>query len=192
MKKAKFFRHSALALAVVCALTLAGCPTDPDPDPDPRLEGTWTNNAAGNLQYAGLVKTFTINPNFTFEADINPVFIKAYNETEGNDAAKAAAGNAALAALGKTEAGARWHVTGRLTADGGNRYNMSDLHETSDQPALQISGKADQEVFYFESPVRIIFTDDDNFKFESLASGRIKVGVDLFFGGDYTRDLPAE
>jgi hypothetical protein len=188
MKKAEFFKHSALALAVVCALTLAGCPTDPDPDPDPRLEGTWTNNAGGNL-YDGLAKKFTIYPNFNFEADINPVFIKAYNETEGGDEAKVAAGNAALAELGKTEIDARWHVTGRLTADGGNRYNMSDLHETSDQPALQISGTADQEVFYFGSPVRIIFTGDDNFNFESaLTSGMIAEGVTAFFGGDYTRE----
>jgi hypothetical protein len=154
MKKAKFFRYAALALAAVCALTLAGCPTDPDPDPDPdpALINSWTNKVE-NLP-AGLVKEFTINNDFSFTAYINPTFIGTFmgayeaayktkyaeemKNGSGEDAARAAgdtagktAGMGALATNLKDvkDEATRWTVTGKLTADGGAIYVMNSLEE---------------------------------------------------------------
>jgi hypothetical protein len=192
MKKTKFFRYAALALAAVCALTLAGCPADPaDPDPDPALRGSWTNNATGD-KIPGLVKTFTIHDNFNFTASINPLFIGAYNnaiKNGKNETEAEAAANAALAE--KTEEEVRWTVTGSLTAEGGVRYHMSNLTETSvpPKPPLSSFGKtAAEEVAFFIGPVKITFTDTgkNEFNFEG-AGGFAPERVTEFFGGNYTR-----
>jgi hypothetical protein len=200
MKKTKFFRYAALVLAAACALILAGCPTNADdPDPDPALRGNWTNKV-GDL-HGGLVKDFAINDNFTFTASINPTFIGAYNEAYGvalPGGAEAAntAGLAALAVLeqqpGTTDAATRWTVTGKLTADGGSVYIMSNLMETSvpPKPALSMPGKtAAEEVLGFSNrPVKITFSNDKTaFNFESAEKGALADKITLFFGGNYTR-----
>jgi hypothetical protein len=180
MKKAKFFRYAALALAAVCALTLAGCPTDSDPDPDPALKGEWTNKVDGLL--AGLVKDFTIGDGVRFEAKINPMFIAMY-PTVASDPDQ-------LAGLEQTAADTWWTVTGKLTADGGDIYIMSDLTEITGQSAFPRSGDmtAAQELLGFEGHhVKITFNDDKTaFKFESAESGEGATQVDMFFGGNYT------
>jgi hypothetical protein len=181
MKKAKFFRYAALALAAVCALTLAGCPTDSDPDPDPALKGTWTNKVTGLP--GGLVKDFIIGDGVRFEAKINPMFIASYSAV-ASDPDK-------LAGLEQAAAGTWWTVTGKLTADGGDIYIMSDLTETTGQPAFPLSGDmtAAQELLGFEGHhVKITFNDDKTaFKFESAENN---ADVTAFFGGDYTKVSP--
>jgi hypothetical protein len=176
--------YAALALTAVCALTLAGCPTDPDPEPDPALIGSWTNKVTG--LHDGLVKEFTINSDFSFTASINPTFIGAYNQE----------GVTALTGLEQQPGGedaTRWTVTGKLTADEDGIYIMSNLTETTGKPALtNPGGKAADEVFFFGGPVKITFTNTDKtaFYFESAASGEIAKHVTAFFGGNYTRKIP--
>jgi hypothetical protein len=205
MKKTRFFRYAALVLAAACALTLAGCPTDThDPDPDPALRGNWTNNADGNL-HSGLIKTFTINDNFTFTASINPTFIGAYNKayaiTYGNKiqdgadeaaahAAGVAAGTAALNELeqqpGVTDGTTRWTVTGKLTADGGSIYIMSSLKETTDKPApgqTQPGGANTVLVGFDGHRVKIAFANNKAAFY--FASANDNYDVTAFFGGSY-------
>jgi hypothetical protein len=209
MKKAKFFRYAALVLAAICALTLAGCPTDPDPDPEPdtALKGEWTNKVAG--LHDGLVKDFTIDPDFTFEAKINPMFIGAYNQAYGTAYATAmgqgaseavaqeAGSSAGLGALdgllqqpGVTEANTRWTVTGKLTGEEDDIYVMSSLTETTGKPALSLpagSTAAEELIGFNGQHVKISFTNDNKtaFKFESNESGELATQVTAFFGGDY-------
>ncbi|MDR2070303.1 MAG: hypothetical protein LBP81_02650, partial [Treponema sp.] len=73
MKKTKFFMCAVLVMAAACILVFSGCPQDAGPEPDSALIGFWTNQVEG--LHAGLVKKFTIEGNFTFEASINPTFI---------------------------------------------------------------------------------------------------------------------
>jgi hypothetical protein len=199
MKKAKFFRHPALALAVLCALTLAGCPTDPDPDPDPdsALRGDWTNNTAADELPRGLVKEFSIDNDFSFKASINPLFVGTYNEAydaakaDGEAAAKAA-GLAALAALtDQDEKDNRWTVTGKLSGDKGDVCIMSNMRETTDKmtPPVPDSGFTVSADFalraYNGHRVKIIFNEDKTtFNFESANNNQ---NVNLFFGGSYTK-----
>jgi hypothetical protein len=199
MKKSNFFRRAALALAAACALTLAGCPTDSDPEPDSALRGEWTNKVAD--LHGGLVKDFAINPDFSFEAKINPTFVGAYNQAyaasiaqDGDKTAAHAAGLAALAGLegqGVTDEATRWTVAGKLTADGGVVYIMSGLKEISAPPKLGLAdpGKtASEEVLGFNNrPVKITFTNAGKtaFKFASAESGELAAQITAFFGGDY-------
>ncbi|MDR1249422.1 MAG: hypothetical protein LBK63_08990 [Treponema sp.] len=196
MKKAKFFRYAALALAA--ALTLAGCPTEPAPDPDPALIGDWTNNADGGL-HPGLVKTFTIGEDFRFEASINPLFVGTYNEAydaaidggKGVEAAKAA-GLAALAKLtDKEQADNRWTVTGKLSGDRDNICIMSNMKETTGKmtpPAKEMPPMIANEAlrFYNGHPVEINFINDNKTAF-TFKSNKGDPNVNLFFGGNYTQ-----
>jgi hypothetical protein len=202
MKKTKFFMCASLVLAAACALTFAGCSKDPAPEPDTALRGPWTNNAGGAL-HAGLVKTFTIGNDFSFEASINPVFITEFNtkfaeaiQGGSNPEQAALAGNNAVIALatnGVTDDATRWTVTGKLTAEGDGIYIMSNLTETTNKPAApdQPAGSAAGVLSGFGGAVKLTFTKNDKtaFKFESAQSGPTAVQVNAFFGGDYTRIL---
>jgi hypothetical protein len=182
MRKTMFSMYAALALTAACALTLAGCPTDPDPEPDPALIGSWTNKVDG--LHDGLVKEFTIKDDFSFTASINPTFIGAYIQ----------GGVTALTGLGSqniTDEATRWTVTGKLTAEGDGIYIMSSLTETTGKPVpgqTEPAGGAATVVAGFNGPVKITFTKADKtaFKFESAASGVIAEQVTAFFGGNYT------
>jgi hypothetical protein len=198
--------HTVLAMAVVWALTLAGCPKDTAvSDPDARLKGEkgWTNNAEGNLP-PGLIKTFTIHDDFTFKASINPTHIGAYNtvfkeakaENKSDAEAKAAA-EARLAEMQQNvndnDEATRWDVRGKLTGDEGNICVMGQLSEKNDRtvPNPNKAGemiKADELVGLFGGYVKITFPDDNTFKFESASSIPDQAAaVNDYFGGTYTR-----
>jgi hypothetical protein len=201
MKKAKFFKYFALALAVVSALTLAGCPTDPAPDPDPdsALRGNWTNDSAADKLPPGLVKTFSIENDFSFQASINPLFVGTYNDAydaaigDGKDGSVAKeAGLAALAELTlQDEDNNRWTVTGKLSGDSGNVCIMRNLEETTGKMTPPAPGTGNivsanlALSIYNGHRVKIIFNDAKNtFDFESASNDK---NVNLFFGGNYTK-----
>jgi hypothetical protein len=200
MKMAKFFRHAALALAAVCALTLAGCPTDTEElDPDSALRGNWTNDNADDKLPPGLVKTFTIGNDFSFEASINPLFVGTYNEAydaaidHGDEAAAQEAGLDALAKLTvQQEKDNRWTVTGKLSGDRGNVCIMSNLKETTGKktppdPKTGAVVSANLALLVFNGHrVKIIFNEEKNaFNFESANNDK---NVNLVFGGAYTKE----
>jgi hypothetical protein len=208
MKKTRFFMYAVLAAAMACVLVLAGCPKDAaGPEPDPALIGSWTNDAGGGL-HAGLVKTFTINDDFTFRASINPVFIGAYNtgyktgydaaiengaDEAAADAAGKTAGAAALANLessGAKEADVRWTVTGKLIADDGGLYLMNNLVEQDNKPLPGEGGSTDATIVlaaFQGHPVMITFnTAKTAFTFKSASSPE-NLQVTAFFGDTYTK-----
>jgi hypothetical protein len=201
MKKAKFFRYAALALAAVCALTLAGCPTDPEPDPElnPDLVAVWTNATGEGNIHGGLFKEFTIRSNSSFTASINPKFImayfQAYNAAISEGAEPAQAEEAAVGTLNGLaqeqggENATRWTVIGRLASDVENTYIMGGLTETFGKQGFATAGTATQELNGFNGhAVRILFADNkESFDFVSATND---ANVNLFFGGHYTKVSP--
>jgi hypothetical protein len=201
-KKTQFLVSAGLVLAVVCVLTLTGCPKEPEEDQiDSRLVASWTNNEAG-----GMKKEFTINSDGTFTASINPTYVGAYNEAYGMayaaaiqggetaaHAAGLAAGAAAIAGLAAdpntSDAATRWTVTGKLVKDEGDIYIMNNLHEISDPPKpasieAPEAGDANSVLFAFNQKVKIEFTDGNTFTFESAESDDL---TNAFFGGTYVK-----
>jgi hypothetical protein len=72
MKNGVLMTTKAAVTVLVCFFVLAGCPDKgPEDTFDPRLVGSWTNNPDGSLA-ANKVRTFTINPDHSFEASIEP------------------------------------------------------------------------------------------------------------------------
>jgi hypothetical protein len=190
-------------MVAVCALVLSGCFRNYfNPEPDTALIGTWTNNAGGDL-HAGLVKEFTINNNFTFEASINPTFIREFNQGyavaigEGADDEMATiAGMAAVLVLDllTDDETTRWTVTGKLSADGKGGYVMSKLAETTGKPDPAQTGQGDASAVvagFNGHHVKFSFMNDEKnaFHIESAESGPEAVQVTAFSGGNYTRKI---
>jgi hypothetical protein len=179
MKKKNFLGYTGIIMAVVCISVLAGCSKDP-PEPDSRLIGSWTNDhPAGTYtgNTLGYLKEFTINPNFSFEAKINVVFLTL--RLAGRSPAEA------TAALGGTDY--VWTISGNLQISEEGLYVMT-VSETvgesyADPPLLPLLPPTMVQAFVGEGlQVVLSVLGNDHFKFSS-SDGNVQ--VESFFGGDY-------
>jgi hypothetical protein len=199
LKNSHFFVVAGLSLAL-CTLVLTGCSEKLfKPSPDARLVKTWENGDKATL--SGLYKTFTINKDYSFTASINPAFIEAVADVKNKSQGQITTDEAAIGAVRASLEGAAtqaqitvdalidswaWQVTGTLIIDEGDIYRMDSLAETSGasvNPQDPSKGKANDAIgFYNKELVKITFTSDTAFTFES-APGNKKITD--YFGGTY-------
>jgi hypothetical protein len=215
MKKKNFGGYAGLILAAACMLVLSGCPKDPDEDDgvDERLVSSWTNDPKGIYTeengLIGLKKTFTINADSTFTADINVIFLSACQGAKIDFTTVTAETTpviAGLAAALKTGAGAevsdiddlKWKVTGKLTKIADETYLMAGLAAEGprgftfnmSEKVVDLSGVTPAIVGGFaRESVKLQIKDDGGFTFTSASTNAATAGqVNGFFGGDYTND----
>jgi hypothetical protein len=172
MKKTKFLTYAGVLLAVVCSLVFTACPQEPDPEPPTKLKGTWSNNKEG-----GLERKFTINADFTFEADINPSCIGA--------------GSAAIPD-GLTADQTWWKVAGKLNLidEDSGTYTMTNLEEKNGVYNNPVTNDvlANAAVRMINNhKVKITFDGDDKFVFASAENSVTAAQVNLYFGDTYLR-----
>jgi hypothetical protein len=198
MKRTKCAAAAGIVLALLCTLT--GCPQEAgDPEIDTRLVYAWTDDGEADFY---LKRTFTIEPNGDFAADLNPVALGAYADAGGSDN-DAVAKATAKGAVDGIEQGqlpvddTSWQVTGRLVLVDGTLYKMDDLKARESDQQVLLSEEGGQPTItpakevlpnFSGQQVNITLADDgSSFTMQSAgnAEDAATAQINMFFGGTY-------